>query len=193
MRYSRSPSVLRRNHNRCVAFSLRKSLLHNACKSKWTLENCSKRMQLEPHPSQFPSLRETGQAVNAWLIADGFCSRRQVSAKAQGGLKIHGSLIDGPGGSRYSQAQILDLVAYANPRSRKAAQSLSMALTRARRPPLQSTVPYPPAPAGRRVRLRGLASCTAVSGSRHRFTSTSQCCLEDIETLEDRSGDYAQP
>jgi len=106
----------------------------------------------------------------------------------RGGSKIHGSLIDGTGGSRYSLAQIPDLVAYASPQSRKAAQSLSMALPRARWLPLQSTVSYPPV--GRGVRLRGFA---AASESRHRFTSTSPCCLEDIETLEDRSGDYAQP
>jgi hypothetical protein len=48
----------------------------------------------------------------------------QVSAKALCGEKFTGGWIDAGRGWRYSQAQIPDLVAYANPRFSKAAQSI---------------------------------------------------------------------
>src|ERR1039458_5819099 len=60
---------------------------------------------------------------------------RRVSAqggisKVMGGTKLNTPVIDGPALPRYSQAQIKDLVAYANPRSQEAAQSNCSSLRR---------------------------------------------------------------
>ena len=61
--------------------------------------------------------------------------RPEVSSKAQYSLKFIAPWIDAAGGWRYSQAQILDLVAHAIPRFRKTAQSFGSALPRVRRFP----------------------------------------------------------
>ena len=50
--------------------------------------------------------------------------RQEVSTKAQPSQGIHTPPIDAPTRARYSQAQIKDLVAYANPRYLEAFQSL---------------------------------------------------------------------
>jgi hypothetical protein len=86
------------------------------------------------------------------------CRRRlQVPAKALWCWKIHEWWIDVVGGWRYSQAQIQDLVAYAIPRFRKAAQSLSSAARRVRRFPAKSDA-FPTAGAKARVHSRLLAA-----------------------------------
>ena len=52
--------------------------------------------------------------------------RQEVSTKAQPSQGIHTSPIDASARARYSQAQIKDLVAYANPRYLEAFQSLGL-------------------------------------------------------------------
>ena len=102
------------------------------------------RMQLEPHPSQSSSLlrfRASGQcrpaeAGRIKALANTSRKRpfsvfpREVSAKTWERRKLNIGDIDGPVRSRYSQGQIKDLVAYANPRSFKTAQSSGSSLRR---------------------------------------------------------------
>lgn len=57
-------------------------------------------------------------------------SFREVSTKEQGPEGIHRAAIDGQTWSRYSQAQIKDLVAYTNPRFYRTAQSSGSILRR---------------------------------------------------------------
>ncbi len=65
-------------------------------------------------------------------------ANREVPSKAHACTEFLGLPIDGPLQSRYSQAQITDLVAYANPRSLEAAQSLCSSLSHA-----SQTLPKP--------------------------------------------------
>ena len=104
------------------------------------------RMQIEPHPSQSFSLRETGSPVNwhgrpcgagpcpgARHCGCGLGSSShtcEVSPKAHASVKLNIAVIDAAVRSRYSQGQIKDLVAYAIPRFLQASQSTCSFLRR---------------------------------------------------------------
>jgi hypothetical protein len=102
------------------------------------------RMQLEPHPSQsssllrFPASGQCRAAATGRIKALANTSRKQpfgpfpreVSPKTWPERKLNIGDIDGLARARYSQAQIKDLVAHANPRSLDAAQSFGSFLRR---------------------------------------------------------------
>jgi hypothetical protein len=103
----------------------------------------------------------------------------QVTAKAPRFVKIHASWIDAARGWRYSQAQIPELVAHANPRILLAALSLGSVLSRVRRFPAKS-IELPQRekhPSGAKA-LTSLVGHTARLKScpfkTHKFTSTQQ-------------------
>ena len=98
------------------------------------------RMQAQPHPSQYLSLRESGRLVNPDPDATRRLNRLpaglgQVSAEANNSSNLPGGWIDSQARRRYSLAQIPILVAHANPQYGQGASISVRAVLRASRIP----------------------------------------------------------